>query len=488
MQLRYIGHAGFALDVAGQHVVCDPWWNGPAFAGQWYPFPQPAPEGIDTTGVDIICLSHGHEDHLHVPTLRTLRRDAMILVPRLRDAGLRDFVRSLGFDNVRELVHGRRCEVTPGLHVTAYVLRDDSVMVFEAAGRTLVNANDALQSVPRPVVDDLCDTLRACHPRVDVLLARCGGGGWHQNGIQITDDVGQDAAATHGALLDRFAAIAHRLGARVALPLQPAFLCLDEPAGAANGGGFDVAAMRAALQRAGAGDIEVHLLAPGDRLVEGQLRANGGRRATAEAAALALRTEFAVAVAERRQHRVVEPERIEALAAALRGNARARAARALHGGAPLRCRIDLRDVPEVSFWLAAGAGGAELSRCDRLRLAPLVLTTRLDVLEALAFGDYGDEAIRLGGGATLQLRRRDLALAEPLLLVLGRRPLPPTRLEAASAWLRDPRRAFEAWRRERHLRLLVRRLGDSPRISAGGSKTPPGRHRSGSASDDARAG
>jgi hypothetical protein len=272
------------------------------------------------------------------------------------------------------------------------------------------------------------------------------------------------------------------------LPLVPGYVCLDDPLRATRAANLELPAMRTALQRAGAGDIEVQLIAPGDRLVEGRLRSNGGRRATAESLTLALRHEFAVAMAERRQHRSVEPERIEALAAALRGNARTRAARVLRGCAPLRCRIDLRDVPEVSFWLAAGAGGADLSRCDRLRLAPLVLTARLEVLESLAYHDCGDEAIRVAGGATLQLRRRDLALAEPLLTVLGRRPLPPTRLETAAAWTRDPRRALETWRRERHLRLLVRRLADAPRISAGGAGARPGRTSDRAASDRADAG
>jgi hypothetical protein len=181
-----------------------------------------------------------------------------------------------------------------------------------------------------------------------------------------------------------------------------------------------------------------------------------------------------VAVAERRQHRVVEPGRLDALEAALGANARRRAARVLRDCAPLRCRIDLRDVPEISFLVDADARGAEVSRCDRLHLAPLVLSTRLEVLEALAHQDCGDEAIRLGGGATLQLRRRDLPLREPLVALLGRRPLPPSRGESAVAWLRDPRRALESWRRDRHVRRLVRRLVQEPLTpnAAAGSPHP----------------
>jgi hypothetical protein len=486
MHIRYIGHAGVAIDVAGRHVVCDPWWNGPAFAGQWHPFPRPRPEPVDAAGADIVCLSHGHEDHLHVPTLRLLRRDALVLVPRLREPGLRDFVRSLGFLRVLEMPHREPVEVAPGLLAAMYVLRDDSILVLEGDGRTLVNANDALQSAPRPVVDDLCDTLRAKHPRADTFIGQCGTSGWFPHGIHITDDVGFDAAAHELAAQDRFAATVHRLGARTALPLAPSFLSLDDPSRAANGARLDATAMRAALRRAGAEDIALHLLSPGDRLVKDQLRPFIGPRPSADDMAAALGTELAVAVAERRQHRIVEPARLDALLAALRANARRRAARVLRDCAPLRCRIDLRDVPEASFLVDASARGAEVSRCDRLRLAPLVLSTRLEVLEALAHQDCGDEAIRLGGGATLQLRRRDLPLREPLVALLGRRPLPPSRGEAAAAWLRDPRRAHEAWRRDRHVRRLVRRLVLEP-LSPGSAAAPRPRRSRRLSSDRASA-
>ena len=76
MRLRYIGHASVTIETAARRIVCDPWWNGPAFAGGWLQYPLPRPEIADSEKVDFIFVSHGHEDHLHVPTLRTLRKDA----------------------------------------------------------------------------------------------------------------------------------------------------------------------------------------------------------------------------------------------------------------------------------------------------------------------------------------------------------------------------------------------------------------------------
>jgi len=49
--------------------------------------------------VDYIYISHGHHDHLHPGTLRTLNRDAVCLMARR--GGLASTVRELGFSRDR---------------------------------------------------------------------------------------------------------------------------------------------------------------------------------------------------------------------------------------------------------------------------------------------------------------------------------------------------------------------------------------------------
>jgi hypothetical protein len=88
-------------------------------------------------------------------------------------------------------------------------------------------------------------------------------------------------------------------------------------------------------------------------------------------------------------------------------------------------------------------------------LAPIVLSSRLEVLESWATQEYGYEAITIGYGATLRLRRRDLPLRGPLIALLGRKPLPPTRLELLAQWLRHPLRCFDVWRRDLHWERLA---------------------------------
>jgi hypothetical protein len=127
----------------------------------------------------------------------------------------------------------------------------------------------------------------------------------------------------------------------------------------------------------------------------------------------------------------------------------------LKPGDRILCRIDVRDVPEWSFLVDCNAEGALITRCERLRLAPLVLSARLEVLESWATQEYGYEAITIGYGATLQLRQRELAQRGPLITLLGRKPLPPTQPEKLAQWIRHPWRCFDTWRRDLHWERLA---------------------------------
>jgi L-ascorbate metabolism protein UlaG (beta-lactamase superfamily) len=110
-----------------------------------------APLGMavaDLPPLSAITISHAHADHLHLPSLRLLPRDATLVVPE----GVGRFVRGLGFAAVRELAWDGRLTIgaftitaIPVNHVrgrffpwqdtgvNSYVL-DDGVHAFFAAG------------------------------------------------------------------------------------------------------------------------------------------------------------------------------------------------------------------------------------------------------------------------------------------------------------------------------------------------------------------
>jgi L-ascorbate metabolism protein UlaG (beta-lactamase superfamily) len=81
--LRYIGHATVLLELDGVHFLTDPLLRKRvAFLRRAVP--------LGATGdVDAILISHGHYDHLDLPSLRTL--SAKIVVPRGLGARLNAF-------------------------------------------------------------------------------------------------------------------------------------------------------------------------------------------------------------------------------------------------------------------------------------------------------------------------------------------------------------------------------------------------------------
>jgi L-ascorbate metabolism protein UlaG (beta-lactamase superfamily) len=467
MHIRYIGHAGLAVEVAGQRLLCDPWWNGPAYTGQWHHYPPPRPEPADLDRADFVYISHGHEDHLHVPTLRLVSRAATLLIPRLRSSGMRDFLQAMGFHRVIEMGHGERRRLAPGLHATVWINKEDSILALEGDGRTLLDANDALHACSRHVIDHLCEQIRARHPRIDTLLLGYGSASWFPNCIQISDAPAYDAEARERVLLDNFVHAVRRLQPRMALPFAASFVLLEERLRWINDMRFSLGSPCDELRRHGLHDVQTHFLMPGDRILDGQLVPAGGVRPTPEQARAEIGRLFAHEIAAQNRRQEPDEERLEALRKALLANADTRRQRVLRPGQRLTCRIDVRDVPSASFLVDCEAGAARVERCPRLRMAPLVLSARLEVLEAWASQDYGFESLSIGYGATLQLRQRDLALRQTLLSLLGRKPLLPTRGERLAAWLRDPLRSLGVWRDELHWQRLALRLrrGEVQRVN-----------------------
>lgn len=454
MLIRAIGHAGVAIHAANQHIVCDPWWDGPAYSGQWQQWPPPEVEPADRDGVQWIYISHGHEDHLHLPTLRTLNKQATLIIPRFRDRGFRDCLGALGFRRIIEVGHAERRVLAPGLAVTMYVNRQDSILALEADGRTVVNANDALHACRRHVVDHLARQIRRRHPAIDTLLMSYGGASWFPSCMLLTDDLGYDVRDREHVFAEGFAYATRALAPRLVLAFGASHVLLDDRVRWVHAARWNGGSPLDELVRQGATEIRSHMLQPGDRILDGEVRATRRGQLDKAAAEEGIDGTYAVEISRLRER--VEPNRarIEKLLQALRDNAEARAPRVLPWAHALRCRVDLRDVPEVSFLLEHDGEHAKVSRCDRLRLSPMVLVTRLEVLEALAFHQFGFESITLGCGATLQLRRRDLPLRNAILAILGRKPLRPTPAERVAGWLRQPLRKFDVWRRDLHWKEL----------------------------------
>jgi L-ascorbate metabolism protein UlaG (beta-lactamase superfamily) len=96
--LTWLGHSCAAIQIDDVLIVTDPVLRNRIFHLRRKDTVDQA--GLD--GVDAILVSHIHHDHLDLPSLGRLDRDAQVLVP----AGAGGLLRRRGFHSVREVVPG----------------------------------------------------------------------------------------------------------------------------------------------------------------------------------------------------------------------------------------------------------------------------------------------------------------------------------------------------------------------------------------------
>jgi L-ascorbate metabolism protein UlaG (beta-lactamase superfamily) len=109
--LQFLGHSTVRVELAGKTVLTDPLLTvrlGPLRRV----VPPLAPSAW--AGVDLVLVSHLHNDHLHLPSLRRLGRSTPIVVPR----GAGRWLTRRGFTAVEELAPGQTLS-DGGLTVTA---------------------------------------------------------------------------------------------------------------------------------------------------------------------------------------------------------------------------------------------------------------------------------------------------------------------------------------------------------------------------------
>lgn len=227
---------------SGSTVLCDPWITDGAFLGSWYHFPPL--QGFEYRKLlekkwDAVYISHIHADHFDRKFVAELARsqpDCIAIIPRFAHDWLRRAVENCGFSgsrlitlqsgesfsvgdiNVRLFVadhcHPETCGVSLPCHnQDPRLAAFDSLGLFEADGKTVVNANDAL------AIKSVSSVLHDLGP-VDLLLGHYGGAGpFPQCFTDISDeDKLYKSRALAEGFLRRLAAAANVLRARYVMP------------------------------------------------------------------------------------------------------------------------------------------------------------------------------------------------------------------------------------------------------------------------------
>lgn len=144
MKFQVISHACMLIEDSGKQLLLDPWIIGSAYWRSWWHFPESVPPNDAILSADWIYLTHQHFDHFHYPSLRKFRKDLPILVPRRPVPSMEQALADLGFTNVIPMTYGKTMTLDGGFSLTSYLggWKDDSAIVIQCDGTTLINFND----------------------------------------------------------------------------------------------------------------------------------------------------------------------------------------------------------------------------------------------------------------------------------------------------------------------------------------------------------
>ena len=125
-------------------LVTDPWLFGDAYFGSW-DLERPLTEAqLDNARRSkYVWFSHGHPDHVHMPSIESLPRDITVLVPDHYDDEMRRSLTELGF---KALVLPQKAwvDLDDGLRVLCVANENmDAILAIDAGGTLLLNKNDS---------------------------------------------------------------------------------------------------------------------------------------------------------------------------------------------------------------------------------------------------------------------------------------------------------------------------------------------------------
>jgi hypothetical protein len=429
MRVDFVGHATLLVRIGTLTILTDPWWSGPAYRGQWYPYPVPVPERFDLRGLDAIYISHAHEDHLHRDTLADILRvtpDVMAVIPKRYDPAMRDYLRRIGFRRIREVPSGTHIDLRKGpdaASLRVFTHMDDSMLSIESGGEVLLNANDALHASRRDLIDAYCRVLRRRLPRIDYLFCGFGGASYFPNCIHAPDKEDASVAREREVFfLRNFALITERLQPRHAFPFAAHFVLPDERNWWISDSRLRMAPPAVTVRHLAADRLtaEVHDLQPGDWVADGIVHASPYPPDAAEHA----RADVLARYGRASEPKPLTADQFERLV----DTARARAtAHALTLGADerLHALVRLWDHPSAGIRIIVANRRATVAPALSMHDSPepdVVFATRSDLLGATMRSPFGRDLITIGYAADVRLRSsREMATSahERLLNLLA---------------------------------------------------------------------
>jgi Beta-lactamase superfamily domain len=183
VSIDYVCHSCILVTTPDTTLLFDPWLHGPAFKGQWFLYPKPV--GVEKVlHADHVLLTHGHEDHMHRPSLDLLDKAAKVWFPYQWREGIEGYMKHIGFAEVEEAVTMRTYTIGRDTRITYLAYSLESIVIIESGGLTIVNINDALNSNHENVVMMFLRVLKKRCPHIDMLITGFSGAGYFPNQVR----------------------------------------------------------------------------------------------------------------------------------------------------------------------------------------------------------------------------------------------------------------------------------------------------------------
>jgi UDP-MurNAc hydroxylase len=152
MRVTLVADSCFLFEHAGIRLLTDPWIGTAIAGGAWIQYPRPVISAEEVGRLDYIFISHIHEDHCDLPTVRQLDRNARIVLMDRRPNFVENFLRyhRLEFREVINVPLRQQLPIGPNMSLEvveadpAHTLNHlvDSALLIHYDGKSIYFAND----------------------------------------------------------------------------------------------------------------------------------------------------------------------------------------------------------------------------------------------------------------------------------------------------------------------------------------------------------
>jgi UDP-MurNAc hydroxylase len=191
MQVTLLADSTFLFEHNGVRILTDPWIGSRIYGGAWVQFPQSLITADQIGRLDYVFISHIHQDHCDLETIKQLDKSATIILMKKTPSYVGNFLNfhNLGFESVLEVPIRSRVSIKGGIeieileadptHALNYLI--DSSLVLHYENKALLFANDNL---PHPAIYEY---LRGMNIALAILPCS-GGSGYPARYGNLTDD------------------------------------------------------------------------------------------------------------------------------------------------------------------------------------------------------------------------------------------------------------------------------------------------------------